>query len=50
MCKNHDCCYIEMPKEDSKMLKYKHGKKSMTIPFMIYTDLESLHLRNDHVS
>ena len=50
VCKNHDYCYIEMPKEDNKMLKYKHGKKSMITPFIIYTDLESLHLRNNHVS
>ena len=27
ICKNHDYCYVEMPKEDSKVLKYNHGKK-----------------------
>ena len=21
VCKNHDCCYVEMPKEDNKILK-----------------------------
>ena len=26
VCKNHDCCYIEMPKEDNKILKYSHGE------------------------
>ena len=31
-----------MPKEDSKILKYNHGKKSMKVPFIIYLDLESL--------
>ena len=39
---NHDYCCIEMPKEDSKVLKYNHGKKSMKVPFAIYADLESL--------
>ena len=28
ICKNHDCCYIEMPKEES-IMKYNHGEKSM---------------------
>ena len=31
-----------MPKEDDKILKYKHGEKSMKVPFIIYADLESL--------
>ena len=31
-----------MPKEDNKILKYNHGEKSMKLPFIIYTDLESL--------
>ena len=39
---NHDCCYVEMPKEDNKILKYDHGEKSMKVPFIIYPDLESL--------
>ena len=38
--KNHDYCYIEMPDEDNKILKYKHGEKSLKAPFMIYADLE----------
>ena len=28
ICKNHDCCFIEMPKEES-IMKYNHGEKSM---------------------
>ena len=24
-CKNHDYCYVEMPKEDNNILKYNHG-------------------------
>ena len=40
--KNHDYCYVEMPKEDNKILKYNHGEKSMKVPFIIYADLEFL--------
>ena len=28
-CENHDHCYIEMPKEENKALKYNHGEKSV---------------------
>ena len=31
-----------MPKEDTKILKYNHGEKSMKLRFIIYADLESL--------
>ena len=40
--KNNDYCYVEMPTEDNKILKYNHGEKSIKIPFIIYADLESL--------
>ena len=36
--KNHDYCYIEMPKKDSKNLKYNHVEKSMKVAFIIYAD------------
>ena len=39
---NHDYCYVEMPEEYSKILKYNHGEKSMKVLFIIYADLESL--------
>ena len=39
---NHDYCYVEMPEEDNKILKYNQGEKSMKVPFIIYADLESL--------
>ena len=39
---NHDYCYVEMPKEDNKTLKYNHGEKSVRTPFVIYADLECL--------
>ena len=40
VCKNHDYCYVEMPKETNKILKYNYGEKSMKSPFIIYSDLE----------
>ena len=40
VCGNHHC-YVEMPKEDIKILKYNHGEKSMKVPFIIYTNVES---------
>ena len=42
MCENHDYCYVEMPEEDNKILKYNQGEKFMKVPFTIYADLESL--------
>ena len=35
-------CYVKMPKEDKKILKYNHGEKSIKVPFTIYADLVSL--------
>ena len=42
VCENHDSCYVEMPEEDNKILKYNHAEKSMKDPFIIFGDLESL--------
>ena len=42
VCENHDYCYVEMPEEDNKILKYNHGENSMKTPSIIYADLESL--------
>ena len=39
---NHDYCYVEMPGEYNKILKYNQGEKSMKLPFIIYADLECL--------
>ena len=39
---NHHYCYVEMPEEHNKILKYNHGEKSMRAPFVIYADLECL--------
>ena len=35
ICENHDYCYVEMPEEDNKILKYNQGEKSMKVPFII---------------
>ena len=42
VCKNYDYCYIEIPEEYNKILKYNHGEQSLKVPFIIYADLESL--------
>ena len=42
VCENHDYCYVEMPKEHNKILKYNHGEKSMKVPIIIYADFGSL--------
>ena len=42
VCENHDYCYVEMPDEYNKILKYNEGEKSMRVPFIIYADLECL--------
>ena len=42
VCENNDYCYVEMPEENIKILKYNHGEKSMRAPFVIYADLECL--------
>ena len=41
-CKDHDYCYVKMPKEDEKILKYNPREKSLKVPFIIYADLERL--------
>ena len=41
VCKNHDCCYVAMTKEQN-ILKHNHGENSMKMPFIIYADMESL--------
>ena len=50
MCKNHDYCHVEMPKEDNKILKYNHGETSTKVPFIMYADLESLLEKDKYLS
>ena len=42
VCENHEYCYVEMPEENNKILKYNQGEKSMKVPFIIYAYLECL--------
>ena len=42
VCNDYDYWYVEMPDEDSKILKYNHGEKSLKAPFMISVYLECL--------
>ena len=42
ICENNDCCHVEMPNEDNKIIKYNQGEKSIRSPFIIYADLECL--------
>ena len=42
VCENHDYCYVEMPDEYNKILKYNKGQKSMRVPLIIIADLECL--------
>ena len=42
ICKDHDFCYIKMPDEDRKILKYNPGEKSLKVSWIIYADLECL--------
>ena len=42
VCYDHDYCYVQMPNEENKILKYKHGEKSLKAPFVFYADLQCL--------
>ena len=42
VCNDHDHCYLEMPNEENKILKYNYGEESLKVPAIIYADLECL--------
>ena len=42
ICENRDFCYLKMPDEDNKILKYIPGRKSLKAPFIIYANLKCL--------
>ena len=42
MCENHDYCYVQIPKNENKIVEYKHSQKSKRAPFVNYSDLERL--------
>ena len=39
VCNDHDYCYVEIPKEDEKILKYNHGEKLLKAPIIIIFNL-----------
>ena len=42
VCNDHDYCYVEMPDEGYRILKYNNGEKSLKAPTIIHTDLKCL--------
>ena len=42
VCNDHDHCYLEMPNEENKILKYNYGEESLKVPAIIYADLQCL--------
>ena len=42
VCNDHDHCYLEMPNEENKILKYNYGEESLKVPAIIYADLDCL--------
>ena len=40
VCNNRDYCYVKMPNELEKILKYSPREKSLKVPFVIYANLE----------
>ena len=40
VCNDQDYCYVEIPNEDNKIVKYNHVEKSVKVPFIIYAGLE----------
>ena len=36
VCNNHCYCYVEIPSEYNKILKYNQGEKTLKSPFIIY--------------
>ena len=47
LCNNHDYCYVKMSNEYERLSKYNPGEKSLTVLFIIYTDLECLLKKRD---
>ena len=45
ICENHDYCHVEMPTKDNNTIKYNQGEKSIKLPFVVYADLECLHIK-----
>ena len=41
VCNIHDYCHVDMLEEGKNILKYSPGNKSLKVPFIIYSDLET---------
>ena len=50
ICRDRDFCYLKMPDENDKILKYNPGEKSLKVLFIIYADLECLFEKIDTCS
>ena len=42
LCNNYDYCHVEMPEEHKRILKCRHGEKSLKTPFVISFNTEVL--------
>ena len=42
VCKDYDYCFVKIPNEDKKILKYNPGEKQLKVAFIVYADLECL--------
>ena len=42
LCNDHDFCEAIIPTEGQNILKYRHDKKSIPMPHLIYADLECI--------
>ena len=42
VCNDHDYCYVGIPNEENKILKYNYEEKSLKVPFIINIDTEYL--------
>ena len=57
VCNDHDYCYVEIPAEDNKILKYNHGESSVKAPAITscennpeksYTEKKTKHTRSGY--
>ena len=48
LCNKHDYCYLEMPKEYDKTLKYNYGENSLKTYFEIDIDIKCLIKKHTH--
>ena len=47
ICRNHEFCYVKMPDENNKILKYNPGEKSLKQSFIMCVDIECLLEKKD---